>query len=160
MRERTITVNGFSKAYSMTGWRLGYLAAPENLIDPIIRARQYTSTCAPSISQHAGVRAVASGLYKPSVETFEQRRDQVCERVEDVPEMSCPKPSGAFYTFPTLPESYTDDREFVFSLLRETGVTLVPGSVFGDTGEGRLRIAYSNSLKRINEAFDRIEEWV
>ncbi|WP_152419178.1 pyridoxal phosphate-dependent aminotransferase [Natrinema gari] len=160
MRDRTVTINGFSKAYSMTGWRLGYLAAPAELVDPIIRARQYTSTCASSISQHAGVRAVGSGLHEPMVEAFERRRNRVSERIERIPGMTCPNPTGAFYAFPTLPEGYTDDREFVFSLLRESGVALVPGSVFGDAGKGRLRIAYSNSVERIDEAFDRLEHWL
>ncbi|PHQ38972.1 aspartate aminotransferase [Halorubrum persicum] len=160
MRDRTVTINGFSKAYSMTGWRLGYLAAPVDLVDPIIRARQYTSTCAPSISQHAAVRAVGSGLHEPMVEAFERRRDRVCERIKRIPGMSCPDPTGAFYAFPTLPEGYTDDQEFVFSLLRESGVALVPGSVFGDAGKGNLRIAYSNSVEQIDEAFDRLEHWL
>jgi len=160
MRDRTVTVNGFSKAYSMTGWRLGYLAAPSELVDSIIRARQYTSTCAPSISQHAGVRAVSSDLHEPMVEAFERRRDRVCQRIEEAPGMSCPEPMGAFYAFPTLPDGFTDDREFVFSVLRETGVALVPGSVFGDMGIGRFRIAYSNSIDRIDKAFDRIEAWL
>jgi aspartate aminotransferase/aminotransferase len=74
--------------------------------------------------------------------------------------MSCPEPMGAFYAFPTLPDGFTDDREFVFSVLRETGVALVPGSVFGDMGIGRFRIAYSNSIDRIDKAFDRIEAWL
>lgn len=160
MRERTITVNGFSKAYSMTGWRLGYLAAPEDLVDPILRARQYTTTCAPSISQHAGVEAVGSGLHGPMVEAFERRRDIVHRRLNEIPGMTCPEPRGAFYAFPTLPAGYTDDRAFVFSLLRETGVALVPGSVFGDSGNGRVRIAYSNSADRIDEAFDRLGDWL
>lgn len=160
MRERTVTVNGFSKAYSMTGWRLGYLAAPRELVEPIIRTRQYTSACAPSISQHAGVEAVSSGLHKPIVEEFERRRDLVCNRIQAVPGMSTPEPAGALYAFPTLPAGHTDDQEFVFSLLREAGVALVPGSVFGDNGTGRARIAYSNSTDAIDEAFDRIEDWL
>jgi aspartate/methionine/tyrosine aminotransferase len=158
--ERTITVNGFSKAYSMTGWRLGYLAAPEELIDPLIRARQYTTTCAPSISQHAGVRALEGDgdLHEPMVETFERRRDLVVDRVESVPGMELPTaPAGALYAFPSVPG---DGREFALSLLRETGVALVPGSVFGPSGENRVRIAYSNSAERIDEAFDRIEDWI
>jgi aspartate aminotransferase/aminotransferase len=94
------------------------------------------------------------------VEAFERRRDRVCESIEAVPGMSCPEPAGAFYAFPTLPEGYTDDREFVYSVLREAGVALVPGSVFGEAGEGRVRIAYSNSVDRIDEAFSRIEDWM
>ncbi|WP_199243402.1 pyridoxal phosphate-dependent aminotransferase [Halopenitus persicus] len=160
MYDRTVTVNGFSKAYSMTGWRLGYLAAPESLVDPIIRLRQYTTTCAPSIAQHAGVRALEGTLEAPMVEAFERRRDLVADRIADVPGMTCPTPSGAFYAFPTVPEGVDDETEFVYSLLREAGVALVPGTVFGETGAGRVRIAYSNSADRIDEAFDRIEAWL
>jgi aspartate aminotransferase/aminotransferase len=157
MYERTVTVNGFSKAYSMTGWRLGYLAAPPDLIDPILRLRQYTTACAPSISQHAGLRAVGTNFHEPMVDAFADRRDLVVERVERVPGMTLPEPMGAFYAFPTVPG---DDGEFVWSLLRDTGVALVPGRVFGDAGRGRARIAYSNSVERLDEAFDRIERWV
>jgi aspartate/methionine/tyrosine aminotransferase len=161
MRERTVTVNGFSKAYSMTGWRLGYLAAPEALVDLLIRTRQYTTTCAPSISQHAGVRALEGNLHQSMVETFERRRDLVVDRLASIPgmELSTP-PAGALYAFPSVPEGVGDEREFALSLLQETGVALVPGSVFGESGTGRVRIAYSNSTERIDEAFDRIEEWL
>ena len=160
MRDRTVTINGFSKAYSMTGWRLGYLAAPESLMDPILRARQYTTTCAPSISQHAGVRALSGELHRPMVETFEARRDLVADRLASIPELRLPeRPSGALYAFPAI-QSDEDDREFVLSLLREAGVALVPGSVFGDAGAGHVRIAYSNSSDRIDEAFDRLEAWL
>jgi aspartate aminotransferase/aminotransferase len=160
MFDRTVTVNGFSKAYSMTGWRLGYLGAPARLVDAIVRIRQYTTTCAPSISQHAGVRALEGSLHEPMVEAFAERRNRVLERLERVPGMSCPEPRGAFYVLPTLPEGWTDEREFAFSLLREAGVALVPGSVFGPAGEGRVRIAYANSMGRIDEAFDRLEAWL
>jgi aspartate aminotransferase/aminotransferase len=160
MFDRTVTVNGFSKAYSMTGWRLGYLGAPARLVDAIVRIRQYTTTCAPSISQHAGVRALEGSLHEPMVEAFADRRNRVLERLERVPGMTCPEPRGAFYVLPTLPEGWTDEREFAFSLLREAGVALVPGSVFGPAGEGRVRIAYANSMGRIDEAFDRLEAWL
>lgn len=161
MRERTITINGFSKAYSMTGWRLGYLAAPSHLIDPLIRARQYTTTCAPSISQYAGVRALEGTLYEPMVETFEKRRDLVVDRISSIPEIELPRqPSGALYAFPKIAPETSDDHEFALSLLREAGVAVVPGSVFGETGAGHIRIAYSNSTDRIDEAFDRVEQWL
>lgn len=162
MRERTITINGFSKAYSMTGWRLGYLGAPRELVDPIIRLRQYTSTCASSIAQHAGVEALdpEAAYHLPLVEAFAERRDLVRDRIEAIPGMECPEPTGAFYAFPTVPEGVTDDREFVWSLLREAGVALVPGSDFGPASRGRVRIAYSNSPERIDEGFDRIEGWL
>lgn len=160
MFERTVTVNGFSKAYSMTGWRLGYLAAPRELIDPIIRLRQYTSTCASSVSQYAGVRALDDDLHEPLVAAFSNRREVILDRINDVPGMSCPKPQGAFYAMPTVPDGATDAESFVWSLLRDKGVATVPGTVFGSAGEGRIRLAYSISIDRIEEAFDRIEEWV
>jgi aspartate/methionine/tyrosine aminotransferase len=161
MGERTITVNGVSKAYSMTGFRLGYLGAPPDLIDPIVRARQYTTTCAPSLSQWAAVEAIERDPHGPLVEAFADRRERVVERIDAIDGMSCPEPTGAFYAFPTIPDGFDgDEEEFVWSLLQEAGVALVPGTVFGDTGEGRVRIAYSNSLERIDEAFDRLEAWL
>lgn len=158
--ERTITVNGLSKAYSMTGWRLGYLAAPQDLVDPLIRARQYTTTCSPSISQYAGIRALQSGLYEPMVEAFARRRDRVLERIDEIPGISCPAPAGAFYAFPTIPSECSDAESFVNTLLEEKGVAFVPGTVFGESGQGRFRIAYANSLDRIDEAFNRLESWL
>lgn len=160
MRERTITVNGVSKAYSMTGFRLGYLGAPEELVDPIIRARQYTTTCAPSLSQWAAVEAIDSDPHGPLVEAFADRRERVLERVDAIGGMTCPEPTGAFYAFPTIPDGFDDESEFVWSLLQEAGVATVPGTVFGESGEGRFRIAYSNSQERIDEAFDRLEDWL
>lgn len=158
--DRTITLNGFSKAYSMTGWRLGYLCAPKHLVDSIVRIRQYTTTCASSIAQHAGVVAIQSPYHRPLVNAFQDRRDLVMDRIDDVHGMQCPEPSGAFYAFPTIPSGFSDDEEFVFDLLRETGVALVPGTVFSESRDGHLRIAFSNSSDRIEEAFDRIEEFV
>lgn len=158
--DRTITINGVSKAYSMTGWRLGYLGAPADLVEGIIRTRQYTTTCAPSLSQHAAVRALDSSLHEPMCDAFEKRRNRVQERIDRIPGMSCPKPDGAFYAFPTIPDRFDDDTEFVFDLLRDAGVAVVPGSGFGSVGEGRVRIAYSNSIDRIDEGFSRIEKWL
>jgi len=160
MRERTITVNGVSKAYSMTGFRLGYLGAPTELIDPIVRTRQYTTTCAPSLSQWAAAEAIERDPHGPLLDAFADRRDLVVERLEAIPGMTCPDPDGAFYAFPTVPDGFDDDAEFAWSLLREAGVATVPGTVFGETGEGRVRIAYSNSGERIDEAFDRLEDWL
>jgi aspartate/methionine/tyrosine aminotransferase len=160
MRDRMITVNGVSKAYSMTGFRLGYLGAPPELIDPIIRARQYTTTCAPSLSQWAAVEAIESDPHGPLVEAFAERRERVIERIDAINGMNCPEPAGAFYAFPTIPDGLEDESDFTWSLLQEAGVALVPGTVFGETGEGRVRIAYSNSLDQIDEAFDRLEDWL
>lgn len=159
--DRTVTVNGFSKAYSMTGWRLGYLAAPKELVDPIIRVRQYTTTCAPSFVQHGGVRALNDeSLWRPLVDAFATRRDRVVDRINAIPELSVPEPEGAFYAMPTIPEEFEDAKTFTTRLLREAGVATVPGTVFGPGSERRFRIAYSNSTARIDTAFDRIEEWL
>ncbi|WP_255171727.1 pyridoxal phosphate-dependent aminotransferase [Natrononativus amylolyticus] len=160
LRNRTVTVNGASKAYSMTGWRLGYLGAPESLIDPIVRVRQYTTTCAPSLSQWAAVHALQSNLHEPLVESFAERRLYVLDRIDDIPGMSCPQPDGAFYVFPTIPDGFNDEVEFTWSLLREAGVAVVPGTVFGSTGTGRIRIAYTNSINRTREGFDRLEAYL
>ena len=160
MFDRTVTVNGFSKAYSMTGWRLGYLAAPAPLAAEIVRIRQFTTTCAPSIAQHAGVRALSGDLSAPMVAAFADRRDRVVERIAAVPGMTCPDPAGAFYAFPTVPDVADDGESFVWSLLREQGVALVPGPVFSPVHDDRVRLAFSNSIERIDEAFDRIEAWV
>ncbi|WP_339105865.1 pyridoxal phosphate-dependent aminotransferase [Haloterrigena salinisoli] len=159
MYDRTITINGVSKAYSMTGWRVGYIGAPKELADVLLRMRQYTTTCAPSISQHAALRALQGDLYEPLVEAFSDRRTLVCERMDDIPGMTAPEPEGAIYAYPTVPDVGMDGREFAWSLLQDAGVALVPGDVFGSNSD-RIRIAYSNSLDRIDTAFDRIEEWV
>lgn len=159
MYERTITINGVSKAFSMTGWRIGYLGAPKELTDVLLRMRQYTTTCAPSISQYAALRALKGDLYEPLVEAFSERRSLVCERMDDIPGMSAPEPRGAIYAYPTVPVAGSNGREFTWSLLHDAGVALVPGDVFG-SNSNRIRIAYSNSLDRINTAFDRIEDWV
>lgn len=160
MHERTITVNGFSKAYSMTGWRLGYVAAPRELMDPIIRLRQYTSTCSSSISQHAGIRALSGDLHEPIVDAFTRRRDALVDRLNQIPEMSCPTPQGAFYAMPEIPSVADDDESFAWSLLREAGVATVPGRTFGAQGRGRVRIAYAVPVDRIHDAADRIESWI
>jgi aspartate/methionine/tyrosine aminotransferase len=161
LSDRTVTVNGFSKAYSMTGWRLGYLAGPRALVDPIIRVRQYTTTCAPSFVQHGGVRALNDdSLWRPLVEAFAARRDRVVDRIAAIPELSAPEPQGAFYAMPTVPEAFEDAETFTTRLLREAGVATVPGTVFGPGSERRFRLAYSNSTERIDTAFGRIEEWL
>jgi aspartate/methionine/tyrosine aminotransferase len=159
--DRTVTVNGFSKAFSMTGWRLGYLAAPRELVDPIIRVRQYTTTCAPSFVQHGGVRALNDeSLWRPLVDAFAERRELVVDRIEAIPELSVSEPDGAFYAMPTIPTEFNTAEAFTTRLLREAGVATVPGTVFGPGSERRFRIAYSNSTDRIETAFDRIEEWL
>lgn len=159
MSERTITVNGVSKAYSMTGWRVGYLGAPKDLADVLLRMRQYTTTCAPSISQYAALRALKGNLHEPLVDAFSDRRSLVYERMEEIPGMTAPEPRGAIYVYPTVPDVGLNGREFTWSLLHDAGVALVPGDVFG-SDSNRVRIAYSNSLDRIDTAFDRIEAWV
>lgn len=162
MYERTVTINGFSKAFSMTGWRLGYLAAPAELVDALIRIRQYTTTCAPSFNQYGGITALQrrEELSEPMRQEFENRRELLLDRIDEIPGMSVPEPQGAFYAMPTIPAGFADGREFVMALLREAGVATVHGSVFGPDVDNRFRIAYSNSAARIDEAFDRIEEWL
>lgn len=160
LRERTITINAVSKTFSMTGWRLGYLGAPEHLSDPLIRLRQFTSTSASSISQYAAIRAIGSDLYKPMVEEYNQRRQMLTDFFDGVSGITCPELRGAFYAFPDISSLMYDDESFVWDLLQETGVALVPGRVFGNAGKGHVRIAYSNSQPRLAEAFERINDFV
>ncbi len=159
MYERTITINGVSKAYSMTGWRVGYIGAPKQLSDPILRMRQYTTTCAPSISQYAALEALKGNSHEPLIEAFSERRTLVCDRLSEIPEMTATTPMGAIYAYPTISGLKLDGNEFAWSLLQEAGVAVVPGDVFGSNPD-RVRIAYSNSLNQINTAFDRIENWI
>jgi aspartate/methionine/tyrosine aminotransferase len=135
MAERTVTVNGFSKAYSMTGWRLGYVAARQGLIDPLIRAHQYIGTSANSFAQKGAVEAL-----------------------EQIDGVSCIRPQGAFYAFPSVKELGVPDEKLAYYLLREARVALVPGSTFGECGQGHLRLSYANSYENIQAAVDRIDQ--
>lgn len=167
MREKTITINGFSKAYAMTGWRLGYLAAPEAVVKAAKKIQSQTTSGPSTISQHAGIRALAldNEPIDAMVREFRRRRDFVLSKFDEIPEIVCPKPDGAFYLFPdvsafygtTAPDgtSIVDSESLCLYLLEKCYVALVPGSAFGD--DNGVRISYAASMENLEQAMQRIE---
>jgi aminotransferase len=159
MKKRTLTVNGFSKTYSMTGWRLGFVAAPRDLILALIRVHQYSVTSAVSFVQKGGVAALngRQDCVAAMVGEFGQRRDVVVEAIRAIPELSLVEPQGAFYAFPNVQGLGLSDREVCSRLLHDGGVATVPGCVFGELGEGYIRFAFSASLDEVVEGMRRTQ---
>ena len=160
MRERTITLNGFSKCYSMTGWRLGYAAAPKEFIQAMVRVHQYINTCAPSFVQEAGITALEQGeaeIERMRLE-YERRRDYAVRAINAIDGLSCVVPNGAFYIFVNIRPLGMTSREAADYLLDTAHVATVPGSAFGAHGEGYLRLSYACAFDRIVEAMARIEK--
>ncbi len=158
MRERTIYVNGFSKAYAMTGWRLGYLAAPEPIVSQIAKIHQYGIMCSPYISQNAAVEALNScdAEVNKMVDEYNVRRRYLVSEFNRLG-LTCFNPEGAFYVFPCIKSTGLTSDEFCERLLYEGKVAAVPGTAFGESGEGYMRISYAYSLKHLMEAIRRIE---
>ncbi len=161
MFERTVLINGFSKAYAMTGWRLGYACAPRLLLDQMLKIHQFAIMCAPTTSQYAAVEALREGDedVKQMRESYNQRRRYVVKRLRDMG-LECFEPYGAFYVFPSIKGLGMSSEEFANQLLQEEKVAVVPGTAFGDCGEGFLRISYAYSLNELKLALDRIEAFV
>lgn len=161
MRERTIVVNGFSKAYAMTGWRLGYVAAPEPLIQEILKLHQYGIMCASTASQFAGVEAVNNGDadIQYMKEQYDFRRTYVIKRLHAMG-IECFVPEGAFYVFPRIDNFGMSSEAFCQKLLDEKRVAIVPGSAFGEGSEGFARISYAYSIEHLTAALDRMEEFL
>jgi aspartate/methionine/tyrosine aminotransferase len=159
MRERTILLNGFSKFYSMTGWRLGYVLGPSELVNPILRYHQYMITSTNTFAQWGAVTAL-KGSQEPShamVREFQKRRDYMYEAINKIPGFRCPKPDGAFYLFPSIKETGMDGFRMAEMLLEKAGVATVAGECFGKKGAGHIRISYSNSLDNLKAAVKKIE---
>lgn len=158
MRERTIVFNGFSKAYAMTGLRLGYALGPEDIIGAMNRIHQYTMLSSPTTAQYAAIEALnhCGGAVEEMRSEYNRRRRFVLSRFEDIG-MDCFTAQGAFYVFPECPG---DDEEFSEELLQAQGVAVVPGSVFGAGGSGHLRVSYATSMTDLREALNRIETFV
>lgn len=158
MLERTITVNGFSKAYAMTGWRLGWLVAPEHIFKEVARVQAHSITCCTSFAQAGGLAALESGdsCVSEMVREFRARRDLLMGLVEDVPGLRCERPEGAFYLFPSYEAEIGSD-ELAERLLKEGHVALTPGAAFGAAGEGHIRISYATSRENIEEGMERIK---
>jgi aminotransferase len=161
MKERTIVVSGFSKAFAMTGWRLGYACGHREIIDAMLKIHQYTVMCAPIMSQFAGLEALNNGLEEKErmKELYNQRRRLVVKGFQQMGLM-CHEPSGAFYAFPSISSSGLTSEEFATRLLREQKVAAVPGQVFGLGGEGYIRCSYATSLQGLTEALERMERFV
>lgn len=161
MKERTLLINGFSKAYAMTGWRLGYACGPSEIISQMTKIHQYAIMCAPTISQYAAVEALKNG--ESDVETmrnsYNQRRRFLINRFKEM-NLHCYEPSGAFYMFPCIKEFGLSSVDFASKLLQEEKVAAVPGNAFGQSGEGYLRISYAYSLDKLKIAMDRIEHFI
>lgn len=161
MKERTILINGFSKSYAMTGWRLGYLAGPANILAQMLKIHQFAIMCAPTTSQYAAVAAVRDGDGDIAMmrESYDQRRRFVLHTFEETG-LDCFEPQGAFYAFPSIKRFGMTSDEFATRLLKEEKVAVVPGTAFGACGEGFLRVSYAYSLKNLKEALGRIERFV
>ncbi len=161
MKERTILINGFSKAYAMTGWRLGYACAPEEIIIQMTKIHQYAIMCAPTISQYAAVEALRHG--DEDVEkmktAYNQRRRFLINAFKEM-NLQCFEPYGAFYVFPCIKEFGMTSEEFATKFLEEEKVAAVPGTAFGQSGEGFLRISYAYSLENLKEAISRLEKFI
>jgi len=157
MREKTLTVNAFSKTYSMTGWRLGYVAAPASLIQVMIKVHQYTVTSACSFAQKGAVAALTGSqqCVTDMVAEFKRRRDLVTKTLQKIPEISLVPPAGTFYAFPNIQRLGLSSEELCSYLLHEAGVAMVPGNVFGEYGDGYIRIAFSCSTQDVDEGMGR-----
>lgn len=161
MRERTILINGFSKAYAMTGWRLGYACGPREIIGQMTKIHQYAIMCAPTNSQYAAVDALRNGDADVAMmrESYDQRRRFLMNAFREMG-LSCFEPYGAFYTFPCIKEFGMTSDEFATRFLEEEKVAVVPGTAFGACGEGFLRISYAYSLEQLKEALGRLGHFV
>lgn len=161
MKERTILINGFSKAYAMTGWRLGYTAAPERILKQMLKIHQFAIMCAPTTSQYAAVEALRNGDNDVAKmrEAYNQRRRFLIQALRDIG-FQCFEPFGAFYVFPSIQKFGMTSDEFATKLLEEERVAVVPGTAFGSCGEGFLRISYAYSIEDLKKALERIERFV
>ncbi|MBQ4518126.1 MAG: aminotransferase class I/II-fold pyridoxal phosphate-dependent enzyme [Clostridia bacterium] len=161
MRERTVLVNGFSKSYAMTGWRLGWAAAPKEVMQQMVKIHQYAIMCAPTASQYAAIEAVKNGDEDIARmrEQYNYRRKVIVDGFNKMG-LSCFEPEGAFYVFPSIQSTGLTSDEFAEKLLRSQKIAVVPGTAFGDSGEGFIRCSYAYSIANINEALERIDRFV
>ena len=161
MQERTILINGFSKAYAMTGWRLGYACGPKEIIGQMIKIHQFAIMCAPTTSQYAGVEALRNGDEDVAMmrEEYNRRRRYLLNEFKEMG-LQCFEPYGAFYVFPCIRQFGMTSDEFATRLLREEKLAVVPGTAFGDCGEGYIRISYAYSLEDLKKAMERLRRFI
>ena len=160
MRNRTVTVNSFSKTYAMTGWRIGYAVADKTIINQMVKLQQSTMVHAPSISQRAALAALKGpqDFVKMMVETFDKRRCFFVRRLNEIEGIKCTVPKGAFYTFTNIKGTGKSSEDLSQYLIQEVGVATVPGTAFGENGEGYLRLSYAKPIDQLEEACNRIEK--
>ncbi len=161
MKERTVYINGFSKAYAMTGWRMGYVCAPEVILKQMLKIHQFAIMCAPTTSQYAAIEALKNGDEDVRMmrDAYNQRRRYLMHAFKQMG-LPCFEPYGAFYVFPCIKEFGMTSEEFATRLLEEEKVAVVPGTAFGDCGEGYLRISYAYSIDNLKIAIDRLKKFV
>ncbi len=161
MKERTIVINGFSKAFAMTGWRLGYALGPQNIIQQMTKLHQFAIMCAPTNSQFAAVEALKNcdNDVARMVDAYDQRRRYLMDAFEHMG-LDCFEPHGAFYMFPSIKKFNMSSDEFATRLLKEEKVAVVPGTAFGDCGEGFLRISYAYSIENLKAAMEKISKFI
>ena len=161
MRERTVLINGFSKAYAMTGWRLGYACAPEVILKQMLKIHQFAIMCAPTTSQYAAIEALKNGDEDVAQmrDAYNQRRRFLMERFKEMG-LQCFEPYGAFYVFPCIKEFGLSSDDFAMRFVQEEHVAVVPGTAFGDCGEGYLRISYAYSIEALKLALERMEKFI
>ena len=161
MVERTIYINGFSKAYAMTGWRLGYGCGPEEILAQMVKIHQFAIMAAPTMSQYAGTMALKNGASDVEMmrDSYNQRRRYLMAELERLG-IPCFEPFGAFYIFPNISQFGLSSEEFATRLIREHKVAVVPGSAFGQSGEGFVRVSYAYSIDELKQAFERIERFI
>ena len=161
MKERTVYINGFSKAYAMTGWRLGYACAPKRILSQMLKIHQFAIMCAPTTSQYAAIEALKNGDedVKMMRDAYDQRRRFLLDAFKNMG-LSCFEPFGAFYVFPCIKEFGMTSDEFATKFLEEEKVAVVPGTAFGDCGEGYVRISYAYSIENLKIAIGRLDKFV
>jgi len=161
MRERTILVNGFSKAFAMTGWRLGFVCAPKEISKEMLKVHQYALMCASTASQYAGIEALRNGEeeVEKMVKSYRLRRNYIVNSFNEMG-LTCHMPGGAFYAFPSIESTGLSSQEFAERLLKEQSVAVVPGDVFGESGEGHIRCSYATSMEELREAMKRIKQFI
>ncbi|WP_204696099.1 aminotransferase [Geomicrobium sediminis] len=161
MKDRTILINGFSKAFAMTGWRLGFVCAPKDITEAMLKIHQYSLMCAPTQAQHGALEALRSGgdEVKTMVDSYYSRRNYIVNSLNEIG-LPCHMPGGSFYAFPSIEKTGMDDQTFAEKLLLEEKVAVVPGSVFGAGGEGHVRCSYATGMKQLQTAVERMERFV
>ena len=161
MKERTILVSGFSKGFAMTGWRLGFVCSPPEISNAMLKVHQYALMCASTMAQYAAIEALRNG--RPEVDemvkSYRRRRNYIVQSFNEIG-LECHNPGGAFYAFPSIKSTGLSSQEFAEQLLLKEGVAVVPGDVFGESGEGHIRCSYATSLEQLQEAIKRIKHFI